>query len=118
LKSAPESGQVPEAIKTTAVRRVDGVKFALLLSLADLAVERGYETTEELPLATRDLAEKFIGFYWRQVLPWARVPVRPRTPPSTGDRLGRRGRAVHQWQDRHIGHPLRSRRGWRGRPPA
>ena len=45
-------------------------KFALLLSLADLAVERGDEWTESLSLDTRDLAERFVGLYWRQVLPW------------------------------------------------
>jgi len=45
-------------------------KFALLLSLADLAVERGDDTTESLSLDTLDLAEKFVGLYWRQVLPW------------------------------------------------
>ena len=45
-------------------------KFALLLSLADLAVERGDDTTESLLLDTRDLAEKFVALYWRQVLPW------------------------------------------------
>jgi hypothetical protein len=45
-------------------------KFALLLSLADLAVERGDDTTEALWLDTRDLAEKFVGLYWRQLLPW------------------------------------------------
>ncbi len=48
-------------------------KFALLLSLADLAVERGDDTTESLSLDTRDLAEKFVGLYWRQVLPWMNV---------------------------------------------
>jgi hypothetical protein len=45
-------------------------KFAMLLSLADLAVERGDDTTESLLLDTRDLAEKFVGLYWRQILPW------------------------------------------------
>ena len=45
-------------------------KFALLLSLADLAVERGDDTTESLALDTLDLAEKFVTIYWRQVLPW------------------------------------------------
>jgi len=49
---------------------VSSYKFALLLSLADLAVERGDDTTEVLSLDTRDLAEQFIGLYWRQVLPW------------------------------------------------
>jgi len=45
-------------------------KFALLLALADLAVERGDDTTESLPLDTLDLAEKFVHQYWRQFLPW------------------------------------------------
>ena len=36
-------------------------KFALLLSLAELAVERGDDTTEHLDLDTLDLAEKFVG---------------------------------------------------------
>ena len=45
-------------------------KFALLLALADLAVERGDDTTESLPLDTRDLAEKFVDLYWRQSPPW------------------------------------------------
>jgi len=45
-------------------------KFALLLSLADLAVERGDDTAEALSLDTLDLAEKFVALYWRQVLPW------------------------------------------------
>lgn len=48
-------------------------KFALLLSLAELAVERGDDSTEQLELDTLDLAEKFVSLYWRQVLPW--MPV-------------------------------------------
>ena len=51
-------------------------KFALLLSLAELAVEGVDETTESVSVSTRDLAEKFIGFYWRQVLPWVHGPSR------------------------------------------
>ena len=50
-------------------------KYALLLALADLAVERADDITESLPLDTLDLAEKFVDLYWRQVLPW--VPARP-----------------------------------------
>src|SRR5713226_8184611 len=43
---------------------VSTYKYALLLALADLAVERGDDTTESLSLDTRDLAEQFIGLYW------------------------------------------------------
>jgi hypothetical protein len=49
---------------------VSTYKFALLLALADLAVERGDDTTAALDLETRAIAEKFVEFYWRQVLPW------------------------------------------------
>ena len=45
-------------------------KFALLLSLAELAVERGNDDTSTLTLDTADMAEKVIELYWRQVLPW------------------------------------------------
>ncbi len=62
-------------------------KFALLLALADLAVERGDDTTESLPLDTRDLAEKFVDLYWRQVLPWV---------PGRGGATGRLAQATGQ----------------------
>jgi len=62
-------------------------KFALLLALADLAVERGDDTTESLSLDTRDLAEKFVDLYWRQVLPWV---------PGSGSATGRLAQATGQ----------------------
>jgi hypothetical protein len=49
---------------------VSTYKFALLLSLAELSVERADDTTADLDLDTVDIAEKFVEFYWRQVLPW------------------------------------------------
>ncbi len=48
------------------------------------------------------------------------VALSQRTLPLGARRtavLQRRGRALHQWQDRHIGHLLWSGCGWRGRPP-
>jgi len=55
-------------------------KFALLLALAELAIERADDTTDALDLDTEDIAEKFVEFYWRQVLPWI-------TPGGTAQRL-------------------------------
>src|SRR5579859_1984461 len=46
-------------------------KFALLLALADLSIEQGNDSGAPLKLATKDLAEKFVQFYWRQVAPFA-----------------------------------------------
>jgi 5-methylcytosine-specific restriction endonuclease McrA len=46
-------------------------KFALLLSIADLCIDRiGLDDGGELELATRDIAEKFIQLYWRQAAPY------------------------------------------------
>jgi hypothetical protein len=46
------------------------LKFALLMALADLAVERGDDSGNSLALTTRDLAPKFIEYYWRQTRPY------------------------------------------------
>ena len=45
-------------------------KFALLIALADLAVELGADDGEELMVSTRQIAERFIEIYWRQALPY------------------------------------------------
>jgi 5-methylcytosine-specific restriction endonuclease McrA len=45
-------------------------KYALLLALADLAVEKGDDSGGELPISLDDIAEKFIHYYWRQARPY------------------------------------------------
>jgi hypothetical protein len=50
---------------------VASYKYALLLALADLAVESGDESGDALRLTTRQIAEKFIAYYWRQSVPYA-----------------------------------------------
>ena len=45
-------------------------KFALLLALADLSVEADRHDDGPLPLSLDRIAEKFIEYYWRQVLPF------------------------------------------------
>jgi hypothetical protein len=44
-------------------------KFALLIALADLAVELGADDGRELVLSTRQIGERFIQMYWRQSPP-------------------------------------------------
>src|SRR5690349_5032431 len=46
-------------------------KYALLLALADLAVEMGDDSGEPLQVPTWAIAEKFIEYYWRQATPYA-----------------------------------------------
>ena len=50
---------------------VASYKFALLLSLADLSIENGDDSGAPLTFTTEETAEKFIQYYWRQVVPYA-----------------------------------------------
>lgn len=45
-------------------------KHALLLSIADVCVERGDDSGGRLRITTEELAEKFISYYWRQAVPY------------------------------------------------
>lgn len=45
-------------------------KFALLIALADLAVELGTDDGNELILTTRQIGLQFIALYWKQSLPF------------------------------------------------
>ncbi|QDT10771.1 HNH endonuclease [Stieleria marina] len=45
-------------------------KYALLLSLADISVERGDDVGSEFEVPTAWIAEKFIAYYWRQTTPF------------------------------------------------
>jgi hypothetical protein len=45
-------------------------KFALLQALIDLAVERGEDSDAAFSILISDIADKFISYYWRQVLPY------------------------------------------------
>lgn len=44
-------------------------KFALLLALADIAVEKGDDSGAPMHVALTDIAEKFVRLYWRQAAP-------------------------------------------------
>jgi len=45
-------------------------KYALLISLADLAIELGKDDNSELELTNRQIAERFIELYWQQSSPY------------------------------------------------
>ena len=49
---------------------VSTYKYALLMALADLSVELGGESDEDLEIETRQIAEKFVEYYWRQSAPY------------------------------------------------
>lgn len=48
-------------------------KYALLLAIADICIEKGDDSGKALRIPTRELAEKYISYYWRQSLPY--LPV-------------------------------------------
>jgi hypothetical protein len=92
-------------------------KYALLLSLADLAIERGDDETAELSLDTLDLAEKFVELYWRQALPW--VPRGQGEPRRLHQNTGREAailrhlaQAHERWQG-SLPHLKNDTRAWR-----
>jgi hypothetical protein len=45
-------------------------KYALLMSLADVAVEHGQDDDSPLDISTFLIAEKFVQYYWRQSTPY------------------------------------------------
>jgi len=49
---------------------VSTYKYALLMALADLSVELGIDDDSTLTLSTRQIAEKFVQYYWRQSAPF------------------------------------------------
>lgn len=49
---------------------VASYKFALLLSLADLFIEKGDDSGSALTLTADEIGEKFVHYYWRQAIPY------------------------------------------------
>src|SRR3981081_2869875 len=45
-------------------------KYALLLALADIAVESGDDTSAPPPVSVSRIAERYIGYYWRHAAPY------------------------------------------------
>lgn len=50
-------------------------KYALLVALVELAIERGDDSNRELVLSIRDIADKFAELYWRQAAPYEATGV-------------------------------------------
>src|ERR1700722_11400236 len=54
-------------------------KYALLLALADLAVEVGDDSGSPLVISTKQIAGRFIQYYWRHAIPY--VPAMNASQP-------------------------------------
>jgi hypothetical protein len=59
-------------------------KYALLLAIADICVEEGKDSAAPFEISTQKIAEKFIGYYWPHVHPYAGKILRQNTgnPPA------------------------------------
>ena len=68
-------------------------KFALLVALTELAVERGGDDNRALPLQIRWLAEKFAELYWPQTIEYSTGAVGT-TPALLAQNLGATARVV------------------------
>jgi 5-methylcytosine-specific restriction endonuclease McrA len=76
---------------------VASYKYALLLALADLSIERGDDSGAPLTIATAEIAEKFIQYYWRQVLPYPS----PKEPRVLQQNTGKQAAIVNTVRDAH-----------------
>ena len=45
-------------------------KYALIIAIADIAVEAGHDSNETLIIPHQSLGEKFIDLYWQQSVPF------------------------------------------------
>ncbi len=50
-------------------------KFALLLAIADICVERGHDTDDELEVDVFEIAGKFIEYFWNHTMPFRDSPL-------------------------------------------
>lgn len=88
-------------------------KFALLHSLADLAVIRGDDTGDELPLKTRDISEQLIELYWRQAAPFpSSAPAVLRQNTGTQASIVSRIAAARATYGEHLGKLKQSASAW------
>jgi 5-methylcytosine-specific restriction endonuclease McrA len=76
-------------------------KFALLMAMADLAVERGQDDDRELVLTHSQLASKFIEFYWQQSVPYSATGCIPEVLVQNHGQQAAVVKAIHDFRGRH-----------------
>ena len=87
-------------------------KFALVHALADLSVESGDDSGAPLPIHLRDLGERLVVLYWRQVTPWPGASATEALTQHTGGTAAvlRRVRETQAQYDDRL-HRVRTRDG-------
>jgi hypothetical protein len=79
---------------------VASYKFALLLSLADLSVEKAHGSGDAVWLSSYEIAEKFIQYYWRQAAPYPSAA----TPKILQQNTGRQAEILNIIRDARTKH--------------
>lgn len=80
-------------------RFVASYKFALLLAICDLCVEMEAQDGGELCIPLNRIAEKFVIYYWRHVLPYVSTPNSPAF--ILRQNTGRQAAIIRHVQDAH-----------------
>jgi hypothetical protein len=92
-------------------------KFALLLALADIAVEGGDDSGKAMPVTVEAIAEKFVRYYWRQATPYQALGKKKRVVlKQNTDRQAAVIHAIEQVRAKHEGSLVRAKsdhRAWK-----
>ena len=80
-------------------RFVASYKFALLLAICDLCVEMEAQDSGELRVPLNRIAEKFVIYYWRHVLPYVATANSPAL--ILRQNTGRQAAIIRHVQDAH-----------------
>ena len=86
-------------------------KFALLRALADLSVEKPLDPGGTLTISVREIAEKFIEYYWRQARPYRLRDSRCRMQNPHPLALIMIGAQQKTWMAGNVLHAFAARRG-------
>jgi len=90
-------------------------KFALLNALADLSLEHALAADGSLRVAVRDIAEKFIEYYWRQARPYRALDGKGFVLLQNSGKQAAVVNAVVRYQSEHATLAVaRAARGWHG----
>jgi hypothetical protein len=91
-------------------------KYALLMALADISVERGDDSGEAFALSSDEIAEKFVDYYWPQAIPF---PSKTSAADILKQNSGRQATVIRLLVDMHAVVPagrslkLCDRHGWK-----
>jgi 5-methylcytosine-specific restriction endonuclease McrA len=85
-------------------------KYALLIALADLAVKRGRDDGDELPLSINEIAAEYIELYWQQTAPYTSSGRQPGVLVQNNGAQAAVIRAIVDFRNQHPARTVQSAR--------